>query len=173
MLERLFAAGMNVARLNFSHGTHEAHAQVIATLRDLARRKNRPLAILQDLSGPKVRLGALATPTVTIKRGQEVGFIDAPEQESAAPEQRDCLILPLPVPELLAALKRGHTLLLDDGKLALKVTRVIEGSGRRVVWARAVVGGELKPRKGVTAPGVSFELPAVTEKDKDDLRFGL
>ncbi len=185
VLEKLLHAGMDVARLNFSHGAHEEHALAIRNLRDLATRCGRPLAILQDLSGPKVRLGAFATPTILLKRGQEVGLTSgatqaAPMVEAFASALDAALSLapaciPLPVPELLNALKPGRALLLDDGKIELRVTRC-EGqpnTPERIIWARVVVGGELKPHKGVTAPGVSFGVPAVTEKDKDDLRFGL
>jgi len=171
VMEKLLRAGLDVARLNFSHGTHEQHAQVIANLRDLAQRMDRPLAILQDLSGPKVRLGEFGTPSITLKRGQEVGFT----AEGEAELKTDCPVLPLPVPELLAALEPGDALLLDDGKIALRVTRCEgePGTPERLVWARCQTGGALKPRKGVTAPGIAFAVPAVTEKDRDDLRFGL
>ena len=185
VMERLLRAGMDVARLNFSHGTHEEHAQVIANLRELAAKQNRPLAILQDLSGPKVRLGRFAAPFLTLKRGQEVAFL--PTGELTGSELSDgtlcghafdpahCTLLPLPVPELLSSLKPGNTLLLDDGKITLRVTRC-EGAlatGDRVVWARCQVGGEIKQLKGVTAPKVVFDVPTVTEKDLADLRFGL
>ena len=163
---------MNVARLNFSHGTHADHAQVLSTLRELAAEMGKPLAILQDLSGPKVRLGAFATPSLILPRGKEVGL-----RASCDPAltNETCPILPLPVPELLAVLRPGRTLLLDDGKLTLRVTRCEgePGTPERTVWAQCLVGGELKPHKGVTAPGVAFAVPAITEKDKDDLRFGL
>jgi pyruvate kinase len=156
---------MDVARLNFSHGTHDEHAQAIADLRAMAAKLGRPLALLQDLSGPKVRLGLFPVPSVTLRRGQEVGFAEqvAGEAEMTASsaleawQKRtgDHMILPLPLPPLIAALKTNCQLLLDDGKIA------------------CTVGGELKPRKGVTAPGVKFDVPAITEKDLDDLRFGL
>ena len=167
VLEKLLSAGMDVARLNFSHGTHEQHAANIETLRDLARRMDRPLALLQDLSGPKVRLGSFEP--FLLRRGEVIGLTadrDAVTPISAAVRSR---ILPLPVPALLAVLQRGARLLLDDGKIELRVT----GCEGGVAWTRCVVGGELKPQKGVTALGVGFDVPAVTEKDKDDLRFGL
>lgn len=169
-MERLVRSGMDVARLNFSHGTHESHAAVIADLRHLAQRLNRPLPILQDLSGPKVRLGSFAAPKITLNRGAVVGFTSALVQSPYMPD-----VLPLPVPELLAALRRGSILLLDDGKIELKITRCEEACGNtpRIVWARVIAGGELKPQKGVTAPGLSFSVPAITEKDREDLRFGL
>jgi pyruvate kinase len=167
VLEKLLNAGMDVARLNFSHGSHEQHANSIAVLRDLARRMGRPLAILQDLSGPKVRLGTF--PSFVLKRGETVGFTAEPCAMAGEGAAGTCRILPLPVPQLLSVLKTGARLLLDDGKIELRVTR----RDSDVVWARCVIGGDLKPQKGVTALGVRFDVPAVTEKDRDDLRFGL
>ena len=169
VLERLMRAGMDVARLNFSHGTHAEHAQVIANLRELATRLGRPLAILQDLCGPKVRLGTFSTPSIILRQGQRVGFQNREVMEAGS------AILPLPVPEMLGALKPRCTLLLDDGKVAFRVTdcQGAPGDPDRIVWARCLVGGELKPHKGVTAPGVTFQVDAVTAKDREDLRFGL
>src|SRR5262249_54368130 len=162
----------DVARLNFSHGTHEEHARVIVTLRELAQKCGRPLAILQDLSGPKVRLGAFAPPSVLLKRGQVVTFAAgtahavevpaiAPSAHGSVSQRQDGLTLPLPVPQLLAVLRPGATLLLDDGKIALKVIACEgePGTLERACTARCLVGGELKPHKGVTAQGVSFEMP--------------
>jgi len=170
VMEKLVRAGMDVARLNFSHGSHSSHAAVISDLRQISARTGKPLPILQDLSGPKVRLGSLLTESILLKRGAVIGFTDAAVQHPDTPS-----ILPLPVPELIAALKVGSTLLLDDGKIALKVTdcsqRIAGGAG--VVWARVTAPGAVRPRKGVTAPGLTFNLPAVTEKDLLDLRFGL
>lgn len=173
---------MDVARLNFSHGTHEEHAEVIARLRELSKRLGKPIAVLQDLSGPKVRLGDFAG-VVSLRRGQEVGFSAGASRTEpmtqplrhSDPLLSECPILPLPSPGLLDALGPNDSLLLDDGNIALRVIRCEgdPGDPERVVWTRVVVGGELKPRKGVTAPGVTFSVAAVTEKDKDDLRFGL
>jgi pyruvate kinase len=172
---------MNVARVNFSHGAHAEHGVVIENVRRVAERLQRPIAILQDLSGPKIRLGVFEA--FWLKRGQEVVFAPEIEQNSQKnvslleekPSHRENLILPLPVPELLAALKPHCLLLIDDGKLSLRVTHC-EGEpyqpNRRIV-ARCIVGGELKPRKGVTAPGVDLNLSGVTPKDERDFRFGL
>ncbi len=170
VMEKLLRAGMDVARLNFSHGTHAQHAANIVSLRELSAKLGRPLALLQDLSGPKVRLGDFGAPII-LKRGQEIGFT----AEAAREIDRACPILPLPVPELIAVLKPNQTLLLDDGKIALRVVKVEGNPGDpgRIVWAKCIAGGELKTHKGVTALGVRFQVPAVTEKDKDDLRFGL
>jgi pyruvate kinase len=161
-LDRLMRAGMDVARLNFSHGTHEQHAQVITRLRELAEKHQRPLAILQDLSGPKVRLGTLACGTVTLKRGQRIIL-------TSRPVPGDADEINLPVPELIAALRPGDRLLADDGRIELAVVSITETD----VVARAVIPGVLSSHKGVTAPGVSLNIAAVTPKDMDDLRFGL
>lgn len=170
MLERLLHAGMDVARLNFSHGDHEWHAKAITDLRDLAYKMGKPLAILQDLAGPKIRLGEIAPEGITLKKGQMVGFV---AQDSVF-SSKD-LLLPLPVPELLSALKPGALLFLDDGKILLKVSR-IEAShslSAPIVWARCIAGGIVFSRKGVYAPGTRVAIPAVTQRDLDDLRFGL
>ncbi len=162
---------MDVARLNFSHGSHESHLAVISEIQRVRERLNRPLPILQDLSGPKVRLGGFLNAVINLKKGSIVELDGSAEQSEEYPDT-----IPLPVIELLHALKVGSILLLDDGKIALKVIACEEGkvSNRgRIVRARVTAGGELKPHKGVTAPGLSFNLPAVTEKDKEDLRFGL
>jgi len=185
VIEKLLRAGMDVARLNFSHGTHEEHAQAIADLRAMAAKHDRPLALLQDLSGPKVRLGTFPVASVLLRRGQEVGFTEQVEEaadmtaasalEAWQKRTGDNTLLPLPLPPLIAALKPNCQLLLDDGKIALRVVRCEgdPGDPKRIIWARCTVGGELKPRKGVTAPGVKFDVPAITAKDLDDLRFGL
>ncbi len=180
-IEQLVRAGMNVARINFSHGTYEEHGEVIRRVKAVSAKLGKPIAILQDLSGPKLRLGQF-TPVV-LKRGQEVGFCYSPQNFFSEPNRNpkesvnpaENLILPLPIPEMLAALCPNCNLLLDDGKISLKVTRCTGEpiSPERTVWARCIVGGELKPRKGVTSPGLNLSLPSVTEKDKADLRFGL
>src|SRR5579862_8795264 len=169
-LERLVRAGMDVARLNFSHGSHSTHSAAIASLRAISSRLNRPLPILQDLSGPKIRLGSFTSPTMLLRRGSVVGFTPETIQSSSTPN-----LIPLPVPELLSALRKGDILLLDDGKISLKVLGCEQPADDKpfIAWARVTAGGELKPHKGVTAPGLSFSMPAITEKDIDDLRFGL
>lgn len=160
--EGLLKAGMDVARLNFSHGTHAQHAEVIASLRSLAAKREKPLALLQDLSGPKIRLGTIACETVALKRGQRI--VLTTRAVPGTPEE-----VCLPVPELVAALKPGDRLLADDGRIELAVVSI---SGEDVT-ARAVVPGVLSSRKGVTSPGVKLDIAAVTAKDLADLRFGL
>ncbi|HXG23470.1 MAG TPA: pyruvate kinase [Chthonomonadales bacterium] len=162
MLAKLLRAGMDVARLNFSHGTHEQHGAVFARLRELGEKRDRPLAILQDLSGPKFRLGEIEAGMVSLRRGQQITLTSREVHGNAE-------TISLPVPELIAALRPGNRLYADDGRVEM---RVVEASGQEVK-VRVIVPGDLSSRKGVTAPGVPLNLPAVTEKDLDDLRFGL
>jgi pyruvate kinase len=170
MLTKLMHAGMDVARLNFSHGNHAGHGQVISDLRSIAAEMHRPLAILQDLSGPKMRIGELGI-GVHLKRNQVVGLVVG---ENSHPHESTVMI-PVPLPELLSALTPGRTLLLDDGKITLRVTECAcnDAGEQNVVYARCLTGGTLTSRKGIAAPGVKINVPSATDKDLDDLRFGL
>ena len=174
-MEQLLSAGMDVARLNFSHGTHETHAENILKLREISNRMGKPLALLQDLSGPKVRLGTFPMTSLALKRGETVGLICVPgiTDEWNSEQGTYMKLLPLPNKALFQALKVGVRLLLDDGKIELRVSKIEETPKGRIVWTKCLCGGDLKQLKGVTALGVSFEVPAVTEKDLADLRFGL
>src|SRR5687767_13237379 len=162
VLQALLRAGMDVARLNFSHGNHEQHGQVIALLRNLTEASERPLAILQDLCGPKVRLGNIAAGPVTVKRGQCVRFTleDVPGDEKA---------VNLPVPAIFAAAKIGDRLIADDGNVEMRVFDKSDSD----LFAKVIDGGVLSSRKGVACPGINLNLPAVTAKDVVDLEFGL
>ncbi len=160
-LDRLIAAGMDVARFNFSHGTHEQHAARFAALQAASERAGRPIAVLQDLCGPKIRVGELAA-GVVLAKGARFTLDADPALGSAT---RVCL----PVPELRAALKPGDLLLLDDGLLALKVLAACPEK----ITTEVVFGGPLSSKKGIAAPGVAIPVEAVTEKDLADLAFGL
>ena len=160
ILRRLIRAGMDVARLNFSHGTHEHHARLMTRIRQVAQRLGRPVAVLQDLQGPKIRLGTLPEP-VTIRPGQVVVFQAGVEEADDA--------LPVPLAEFAEALRPGHRISIDDGLIDLEVLRV---EGDRVE-ARALLGGTLSSHKGINLPGVPLDIPGFTEKDEIDLRFGL
>jgi pyruvate kinase len=164
MIEKLVRAGMDVARLNFSHGTQEQHAERIATIRRVAARLAVPVAILQDLQGPKIRVGELAAP-LQLQEGESVTLFAAGE---AAPQGAGQSI-PVDLPELFEAVSPGDRLLLDDGRLALQVESV-EGHRLR---AQVTVGGELKAHKGINLPGVHINVAGFTPKDEADLRFGL
>ncbi|MEW6093099.1 MAG: pyruvate kinase, partial [Chloroflexota bacterium] len=162
VIETLILSGMDVARLNFSHGSHESHAARTSCLRAVSTRLNRPLAILQDLQGPKIRVGVLAEPLKLVP-GQEVRFY--PE----GGEKPEGSSIPVDFPQLFYSVKAGDRVLLDDGRLVL-VARSIQ---KNLVAAEVQTGGELTSNKGINLPGVRLNLPAFTEKDAEDLEFGL
>ena len=162
VLEKLFLAGMDVARLNFSYGTHESHADRILSLRAIATRLGRPLAVLQDLQGPKIRVGVLPEP-LTLAAGQQVRLY--PE----GADKPDSVSIPVDFPQLFGSVKFGDRILLDDGRLVLAVQSV----ERKQVAAEVKTGGGLSSHKGINLPGVSLDIPAFTEKDAEDLAFGL
>ena len=154
---------MDVARLNFSHGSHDQHAEVIGHLRAISREMGRPVALLQDLSGPKVRIGNIAAEEgVLLVTGEEVTLTldDAPGTDG---------VINLPVPEIFEAAVPATHLMLDDGLVEL---RVLANRGD-TMRCRVIVGGTLTSHKGVNMPGVTLPIAAVTDKDLDDLRFGI
>ena len=163
MLEKLMLAGMNVARLNFSHGTHDEHAAVIERIRRVSARLGCAVAILQDLQGPKIRTGALqGGQPVRLDDGAEVTITTRPLQGNARTISTTYLRLPQDV-------KPGDRILLDDGLMELRVL----SSGEADVRCEVVHGGLLKEHKGINLPGVAVSEPALTQKDRDDLQFGV
>jgi len=166
IIERLLLAGMDVARLNFSHGTHETHAARILQLRAISKRLGRPLAVLQDLQGPKIRVGVLSAP-LSLVSGQRVHLY--PEGGSQPTIGNNQALFPVDFPQLFASVRPGNRILLDDGRLALLALSV----DRDLVIAEVQTGGVLTSNKGINLPGVSLDIPAFTKKDADDLKFGL
>jgi pyruvate kinase len=162
LLEQLMRAGMDVARLNFSHGTHEDHAARIVSLRKIAQRLGHPLAILQDLQGPKIRVGLLSEP-LTLTAGSEVKLYP---EEAASPGPGS---IPVDFPQLFDSVRAGMRILLDDGRMELTVLQ----PGKTLVTARIKTGGTLLSHKGINLPGVRLDIPAFTDKDAADLSFGL
>lgn len=161
MIEKLIKAGMNVARLNFSHGSHEEHAAKIDTIRRISAKLGRNVAILQDLSGPKIRIGRLPT-KVSLSPGSQ--FIFTTRDVEGGPDQVN-----LPFPELLSQVKKGQSIYVDDAKLEFRVVSVNSTD----IVTKVVIGGELSSHKGFTMPGARYDMPGVTDKDEADLRFGL
>ncbi len=162
-LERLHAlvtAGVDAARLNLSHGTHDEHAERANLVREIEREVGRPIALIADLQGPKLRIGELAEPIV-LERGQHVTV--CPE-EAASDGQ-----LPIAPAVIGEVLKPGHDILIDDGLVRLHVDEVQSGSARCAV----VVGGRVTSHKGVNLPGVPVPIPSLTAKDAVDLEFAL
>jgi pyruvate kinase len=159
MVEKLVAAGMDAARLNFSHGSHEEHAERARLIRDVQERAGRPLAVIADLQGPKLRIGRLDGPR-DLKTGEPVTVVgDGPLDGE----------LPVSPPVLSEVLRPGDHILIDDGMVRLKVDAV--NGGR--VQATVLAGGVVSSNKGVNVPGVPLPVPSVTEKDVADLEFAL
>ncbi len=162
LIEQLFLAGVDVFRLNFSHGSADDHRARAAALRAIERKHGRPIAILADLQGPKLRVGTFEGGPVQLAVGQ-------PFRLQLEPVAGSAQAVTLPHPEIFAALVPGAELLLDDGKLRLKVERCDAGSADTTV----LVGGRLSDRKGVNVPGVVLPISALTEKDRRDLAVAL
>lgn len=163
-LESLIKAGMNVARLNFSHGTHDQHAARVAKIREVSSKLNMPVGILQDLQGPKIRVGKLDAP-LQLSMNEEVCLFATQDEQP----KNGCQSIPVDFRELFDSVHVGDKLLLDDGRLALKVTSA-EG---RLVHATVLVGGTLSSHKGINLPGVKLRIDGFTEKDRSDLAFGI
>src|SRR5690606_6425 len=153
-------AGMDVARINFSHGDHATHGRVIQTVREVAAELDRPLAVLADLQGPKIRVGVLPEP-MTLTAGETVTF--APEGEHEPGE------IPTTYPSLADDLTVGDVVLLADGLMEL----VVMESAPPRVQMRVVHGGVLTSNKGINLPGVRMGVTSLTEKDLRDLDFAL
>ena len=164
VLERLIQAGINVARMNFSHGTHEEHAQHITTIRRISEKLNTPVGILQDLQGPKIRLGELPAP-LQLSEGEIIHLYAT----GTTPPVENGQKIPVDFRQLFDSVRTSDRLLLDDGRLTLEVVSVKE----RTLSARVIVGGPLSSHKGINLPGVRLRIPGFTEKDEDDLAFGI
>ncbi len=162
-IEALVHAGADVFRLNFSHGTHADHKARLDTIRAIERDLGRPIGVLLDLQGPKLRVGTFAGGPVQLVEGAAFRL----DLERDRPG--DATRAPLPHPEIFAALKEGAELLLDDGRLRLRVEKCSPDFADTVV----VNGGRLSDRKGVNVPGVVLPLSALTDKDRADLDYGL
>lgn len=161
-LEKALLSGMNVSRLNFSHGTHDVHAGVIQNIRELSKKWAAPVSILQDLQGPKIRVGKFENGHIELGEGQRV-FVTV----------RDVLgkqgLIPSDFKALTETVTEGQRILLDDGLIELKVI----SRDKTDIEAEVVYGGILKDRKGMNVPGASLPIEALTEKDLKDLEFGL
>lgn len=162
MIQKLFETGVDVFRINMSHGGHEDKAEAIKTIRALEEKTGRQQTILVDLQGPKLRIGTFADGPVQLQNGApfQLDLEDVPGDENR---------VRLPHPEIFRALEVGAHLLLDDGKIKLRVMALED----RVAKCEVIVGGKLSDRKGVNVPDVVLPLAALTEKDRRDLDFAL
>lgn len=161
MIERLIRAGMDVARLNFSHGDHGSHGRTIETIRRVSAELGREVGILQDLCGPKIRLGTIDSGEIELSVGQPISLASAEADEPGA--------LPVTYPYLAEDLQVADRIMLADGLVELAVDRI---ENRKVV-CRVVTGGKLSSGKGVNLPTSKLRIPAFTDKDRADLAFGL
>ncbi|MFH1631684.1 MAG: pyruvate kinase [bacterium] len=163
MLTKMIKAGMNVARLNFSHGEHKDHKQLIKNIRSAASRSGSMVAILQDLQGPKIRVGKLPKAGIKLRKGQTIEF------STAIDEYMQGGPIPSTYKNVHKDAKKGDRILMDDGLLEAIVASV---RGRKIT-AKVVTGGVLKSHKGMNLPDSVISTPAFTEKDREDLLFGL
>lgn len=161
-IEDLLLHGMNVARVNFSHGTHSDHSQVIKNIRKAAEKYKYSIPVLMDLQGPKIRVGQMKDGGQELETGSIIK-ITAEDVEGTSE------VIPIDYKSLIHEAEPGNSILLDDGLLEFKVTEKYPDS----LQAKVVTGGVLKSRKGVNLPNVRISIPAMTEKDIKDLEFGL
>jgi pyruvate kinase len=163
MIRKLIEVGMDVARLNFSHGKYEDHANVIKSLREISDALNKPITIMQDLQGPKIRVGQLPGGKIDIREGDLITLLPLDEFLGAAGT------IPIDYPYVAEEARPGMQVLLADGLFELEVTE-IKGND---VLCRVVEGGCLTDHKGVNFPNLNLRLPSLTDKDIRDLEFGL
>lgn len=161
-IRAMIRAGLDVARINFSHGDHDSHGAVIEIVRRVAAEENAVIGILCDIQGPKIRVGKVADEPLMLAEGDEITLTldDVPGENN---------IISLPHPEFVQDIEVGTTLLLDDGNLQFDVKRVTP----RALHCEVRIGGPLKSRKGVSAPNAKLSLSAITDKDKKDIEFAL
>lgn len=161
-LKEMIKSGMNVARLNFSHGTHEYHKETIELIKKVRSEMEVPLAIMLDTKGPEIRIKTFKNGEARLKDGSQFTlYTDEREGDENG--------VGITYPPLASCLKKGDTLLIDDGNINLAVEKT---DGENIV-CRVVIGGKLSDKKGINIPGVSIDMPYLSERDKDDIRFGI
>jgi pyruvate kinase len=158
----LLAGGLDVARLNFSHGTHDEHLAVLNTIRGAARALGRPVAIMQDLCGPKIRVGELKAGSVELRNGATIRI----QRQPVAGDEK---VISCTYPELVDDVQPGDRILINDGLIELKAV----SRKRDYLDCSIIVGGTLKPHKGINLPGVKVSAPSLTAKDREDLEWGI
>ena len=162
-IKKMVKAGMNVARLNFSHGSYDDHARTVSMLRSIEEELDTPITILQDLQGPKIRVGQLPEGAIDLIEGESLNLLPVADF-NGQPNT-----ISIDYPHLAEEAHPGAQILLDDGLLELKIEEI---SGN-AVRCQVIKGGFLKSRKGVNLPNLNLRLPSLTEKDKQDLEFGI
>ena len=167
---RLIDEGMDVARLNFSHGTHEFHLNMIETIREAARKRDRPIAIMQDLQGPKIRVGTLPKEGIELTPGDTVLLFPEGSLPKGSTVGRILIPISAEIAQAVAMdAEKGARILFDDGKIA---TRALQVNPPEIL-VEVEVGGRLTSQKGMNLPGTPLSIPCLTEKDLEDLKFGI
>jgi pyruvate kinase len=162
MIESLFLAGVDVFRLNFSHGSHEDHHRRFKDIRALEKKYHYPIGVMMDLQGPKIRIGRFKEGQIKLEEGQNFTFF-------LEDREGDLSGVTLPHPEVFRSLKPGSHLLLNDGRLRLETMRI----DSKEIQTKVLIGGTLSDHKGVNLPDVRLDAPVLTQKDQEDLSFGL
>lgn len=165
ILEKMMRAGMNAARLNFSHGTHDSHRLLLKTIRKAAKKTNKTIAIVQDLQGPRIRLGVLPESGVKLARGHVVTFTTDPAYSE---EYKDNKLF-VTYKNLHKDIRQGDTILIMDGLIKVEVGDIV---GHDII-AKVLIGGTVFTHKGLNFPDTSLSISPITKKDKEDLRFGV
>ena len=158
MIEAVFEAGVDVFRMNFSHGTHEGHQEVYDRIRSVEEKKNHPISIVADLQGPKLRIGKFKDGSIALTKGQTIRF-------DLDPTPGDETRVQLPHEEVINIMEEGDKILLDDGKVRVRIIK----KGKDYLEGEVKTGSKLSDKKGFNIPGVILPIPALTEKDKKDL----
>src|SRR2546428_4925825 len=161
VLAQLIQSGMDVARINVSHGTYDQHVRSIKTIRQVSERLHRPVAILQDLPGPKLRVGKLASEPLRLQRLDKIRLTTKPTSAKSK--------IPIAYPDLPKAVKKGDTIFLADGTIRIEVLR----TKRDEVEGRVINGGDLTSGKGVNLPRLRIRVPAITIDDREHIKFGV
>jgi len=169
LLEKMIASGMNVARLNFSHNVHEHHAMLIKRLRAASAKMKTPIAIQQDLQGPRIRIGNLGETGIAIRPKMEVVLVPESKYAKLQRATKDVVLVPTQYEALARDVKTGSTILIEDGTVQLRVKKV---SGLGVV-CEVVAGALIKTHKGMNFPDTTINAGALTPKDREDVRFGV
>src|SRR5688572_6658904 len=158
----MIRAGMDVARLNFSHGTYRDHARAIRRIRVASKRLGKPVGLLLDLQGPRIRLGEFEDGSARLEKGSELEI-------TSRRVLGDARLIPIAYPSLRRDISEGDRVLIADGLVELRVV----GKSKGTIRARVVTGGEVSDHKGVNFPGVALSVPSITQKDRADVEFGL
>lgn len=168
-VDQLIKAGIDVARLNFSHGTHQTHQHLMGLIKEFSKVNNKPVTILQDLQGPKLRVGNLPEAGVQLEADEIILMELDLDNRKVDFESGPIKKIFLEIPDIIQCLRPGARILLDDGKLELEILDVF----KQGFSAKVLLGGTLFSNKGVNLPGTSLDIPGFTPKDQDDLLFGL